>query len=312
MQINPFPVCDSPSRRRATAGIGLLMLTPLLSLAAASPRSGGNDHGDSGHGDSSHSVESDADGARLKAVIDGAQRSAANRARDPSRHPFETLRFFGLEPDQTVIEIAPGSGWYTEILAPYLHDHGLLYEACEPAGGTESERRARLRFSDKMATDRALYGRVRLGTLPSGNRGFTDIAPEGGADMVLTFRNVHNWIESGELDNMLRAFHTVLKPGGVLGVEEHRAVPGTPLSRIVSSGYVPEGLLIESAHAAGFDLAARSEINANPRDTRDHVNGVWSLPPTLRGGAVDRERLMAIGESDRMTLKFVKRGTRAT
>jgi predicted methyltransferase len=249
----------------------------------------------------------DADGTALAAVIAGAHRSAANRARDGARHPFETLRFFGLAPAQTVIEISPGAGWYTEILAPYLREQGRLVAAHYPAQAkAESQRLARARFEEKLLTRPELYDRVQLGTLPQDGRGFTDIAPPGGADRVLTFRNVHNWIEAGHLDDTLQAFFAVLKPGGVLGVEEHRAAPGTSLARVVASGYVPEALVIERARAAGFELAGRSEINANPRDTKDHPDGVWSLPPTLRGGAVDRERFIAIGESDRMTLKFVK------
>jgi predicted methyltransferase len=279
----------SPLRRRA---VGALLLTPLSGFAA--PRRTATD---------------DADGSRLAAVIAGPQRSDANRARDAARHPFETLRFFGLAPGQTVIEIAPGGGWYTEILAPYLREQGRFYAAGEPANGTDNERRARARFQDKLTKNPDVFGRVVLGTMPRGAQGFTDIAPKGGADMVLTFRNVHNWIESGELDDMLRSFHAVLKPGGVLGVEEHRAAPGTPLSRVISSGYVPEEFLIERARAAGFDLAAKSEINANPRDTKDHAKGVWSLPPTLRGGELDRARYLAVGESDRMTLRFIKRAS---
>lgn len=249
----------------------------------------------------------DPDGSRLAAVIAGAQRSATNRARDGARHPYETLRFFGLAPTQTVIEIAPGTGWYTEILAPYLNDTGRLFTAHFAIDAPEEgRRRARARFEAKLAQDPAIYGRVSLGTLPGDGRGFTDIDPPGGADRVLTFRNVHNWIEEGHLDAMLHAFHTVLKPGGVLGVEEHRAAPDTPMAQIIASGYVPEALVIERAQAAGFRLAGRSEINANPRDTRDHSQGVWSLPPTLRGGEIDRAKFVAIGESDRMTLKFIK------
>ena len=250
------------------------------------------------------------DGTALTAVIAGAHRSNANRARDGARHPYETLRFFGLAPTQTVVEIAPGAGWYTEILAPYLKNTGRLYAAHYSAEAPEEgRRRARARFESKLAQDPAIFGRTILGTLPRDGGGFTDIAPLGGADLVLTFRNVHNWIEDGHLDAMLRAFHAVLKPGGVLGVEEHRAAFGTPIAQIIASGYVPEDFVIKSANAAGFILADRSEINANPRDTKDHAQGVWSLPPTLRGGEVDRAKFMAIGESDRMTLKFIKPAT---
>ncbi|CAN5913764.1 class I SAM-dependent methyltransferase [soil metagenome] len=246
-----------------------------------------------------------ATGEQLAAVIAGPQRSAANRARDPARHPAETLRFFGLAPRQTVIEIAPGGGWYTEILAPYLRDGGTFYAAYEPAENPQAVA-SRQRFAKKLHASPEVYGRTVLGTMPAAGRGFVGIAPKGGADMVLTFSNIHNWIEAGDFDDMLRAFYAVLKPGGVLGVEEHRAPAGTLLTRVIASGYVPEDFVIARARAAGFELAARSEINANPRDTKDHANGVWSLPPTLRGGDVDRKKFEAIGESDRMTLKFVK------
>ena len=248
----------------------------------------------------------DPDEARLRAIIDGPQRSAANRARDPARHPFETLRFFGLAPTQTVIEIAPGGGWYTEILAPYLRDHGRYIAALE-AGDGEEQVRSRARFKDWLRADPARYDRVATGLLPSAGGSYATIAPASSADLVLTFRNVHNWIEAGELDDMLRAFNAVLKPGGVLGVEEHRARPGTSLATIIRSGYVLQDFVVERARAAGFTLVATSEVNANPRDDTEHPNGVWSLPPTVRGGNVERARFLAIGESDRMTLRFVKR-----
>lgn len=280
--MNPTP----PTLRRRTLAAGLLL--PWFVPARA------DDAGDA---------------ARLAEAIAGPQRSAANRARDGARHPFETLRFFGLAPNQTVVEIAPGGGWYTEILAPYLRERGRLYAAHYPADSPDPEsRQSRERFVQKLAASPEVYDRVVIGTVPAGGRVLTDIAPPGGADLVLTFRNVHNWIEAGHLDQSLQAFFAVLRPGGVLGVEEHRAPPGTPLARIIASGYVPEELVIARARAAGFELAGRSEVNANPKDTRDHPNGVWSLPPTLRGGSVDRERFLAIGESDRMTLKLVKPG----
>ncbi|AJG22802.1 class I SAM-dependent methyltransferase [Cupriavidus basilensis] len=243
----------------------------------------------------------------LAAAIAGPQRSAANKARDVYRHPLQTLRFFGLQPDQAVIEIAPGGGWYTEILAPVLRDHGKLYAAhydASAADASQESKRSRANFEKKLAQDPGNYGKVTVGTLPV--RAFTDIAPPGGADLVLTFRNIHNWIKDGHLDDSLRAFYAVLKPGGVLGVEEHRATPGTSLEQMIATGYVTEDYVIDHARAAGFALAGRSEINANPRDNHDHPDGVWSLPPTLRGGERERASFMAIGESDRMTLKFIK------
>ena len=258
-----------------------------------------------GHAAAAAAQIEDVKGSRLAAAIDGPQRSAANRARDAARHPAETLRFFGLTPGQTVIEIAPGGGWYTEILAPYLRDGGKFYAAYEPDESREALA-SRQRFEKKLKASPDVYGRTVLGTMPAAGRGFVGIAPKGGADLVLTFRNIHNWIEAGDFDDMLRAFYAVLKPGGVLGVEEHRAPAGTSLARVIASGYVPEDFVIARARAAGFELAARSEINANARDTKDHPNGVWSLPPTSRGGDVDRKRFEGIGESDRMTLKFVK------
>jgi predicted methyltransferase len=252
----------------------------------------------------------DANDTLLEAVIASPLRSENDRARDGARHPYETLRAFGVRPDQTIVEIAPGGGWYTEILAPYLRQQGRYVAALYVDGGktpaetAEKLSAARARFTAKFARDPDRYGRIAVGTLRSD--GLVDAGAPGSADAVLTFRNIHNWITDGSFDAALRAFYVVLKPGGVLGVEEHRAAPDTPLERVIASGYVPEAYVIEHARGAGFELASRSEINANPRDTKDHPNGVWSLPPTLRGGAVDRERFVATGESDRMTLTFVK------
>ena len=252
----------------------------------------------------------DADGQQLAAAVASPLRSAANRARDGARHPFETLRAFGLRPGQTVIEIAPGGGWYTEILAPYLgaagHYAAALYveDAATPTQTEALLTQARERFESRFARQPERFGVIRVGTLRA--NGLSDVGAPGTADLVLTFRNIHNWIAKDHFDAALRAFFLVLKPGGVLGVEEHRAAPGTGLDRIIASGYVPEDYVIAKARAAGFELAARNEVNANPRDNKDHPHGVWSLPPTLRGGAVDRERFLAIGESDRMTLRFIK------
>jgi predicted methyltransferase len=248
-----------------------------------------------------------ADSVSLAAAIAGPQRSDAERARDVYRHPEQTLRFFGLTDRQTVIEIAPGAGWYTEILAPYLRVQGKLYEA--PYITPDPAVAAHLapmvdRYRQKLAQDPANYSAVTVGALNAGR--FTGVGGPGSADMVLTFRNIHNWIEDGDLDANLQAFYTVLKPGGVLGVEEHRANPGTTLQQTIATGYVTEDFVIEHARAAGFELAGRSEINSNPHDIKDYPKGVWTLPPTYAAGDVDRARYTAIGESDRMTLRFVK------
>jgi predicted methyltransferase len=245
--------------------------------------------------------------AALDAAVASPQRTDKAKARDVYRHPAQTLQFFAVEPSQTVLEIAPGGGWYTDILAPYLHDHGTLYEAqyVSPLPESAAEEQAdRNAFEKKLAASPAIFAKVVDGTLHDGQ--FSGFPANGNVDRVLTFRNIHNWIKDGQFDANLRAFYAALKPGGVLGVEEHRAPPGTSVQKTIDTGYVTEAYVIEHAKAAGFVFAGRSEVNSNPRDTKDYPNGVWSLPPTYRGGDVDRARYAAIGESDRMTLKFVK------
>ena len=247
------------------------------------------------------------DPALLEAAIAGPQRGEKARARDIYRHPEATLQFFELAPSQSVLEIAPGGGWYTEILAPYLHDHGKLYEAQYdgPQSAPSAEAQAnRAAFARKLAATPAVYGKVVVGSLHAGQ--FSGFPADASVDEVLTFRNIHNWIKDGQIDANLRAFYAALKPGGVLGVEEHRAAPGTTLQQTIDTGYVTEDYVIEHARAAGFELAGKSEVNSNPRDTRHYPHGVWSLPPTFEGGDVDRAKYAAIGESDRMTLRFVK------
>ncbi|MGH8517241.1 MAG: class I SAM-dependent methyltransferase, partial [Panacagrimonas sp.] len=244
----------------------------------------------------------------LAEVLAQPHRSSDNRARDVYRHPAETLAFFGLKPDQHVVEVWPGRGWYAEILAPYLHASGDYTAAgfvTDPRKNQESyqvESAKRLKARFDAAPE--LFGKAKVTQL-----GLPDAwtaAPAGSADLVLTFRNVHNWLEDDSAGLMFKSFFTALKPGGVLGVVEHRAKPGTSLDTMSKSGYVTEAFVIELAEAAGFKLDARSEINANPRDTTDHPEGVWTLPPSLKLGEKDRDKYLAIGESDRMTLRFVK------
>lgn len=245
--------------------------------------------------------------ALLDAAVAGDHRPEASRARDGYRHPKDTLLFFGLEPGMTVVEVWPGGGWFTEILAPVLRDEGKLFAAHfavnyeqAPAYAKQSNRN----FRTKLAERPDVYGKVVVKELLAPQ--FVDIAPAGSVDMVLTFRNVHNWAKAGNADAMFATFHALLRSGGTLGVEEHRAKPGTPFEDQVKSGYMTEQYVIETAERAGFRLVQKAEINANPRDTKDYPDGVWTLPPTLRLKDQDRERYLAIGESDRMTLKFVK------
>ena len=241
----------------------------------------------------------------LAAVMAGEHRSAENRARDVWRHPGETLAFFGVQPGMTVVELWPGAGWYTEILAPWLREEGRLYAAHFPRETDQDYyRRGRAAFDGKLAAQPQLYDRVIVTELAP--PAVTEVAPPGSADAVLTFRNLHNWYGQGAEVAVLKAAFTALKPGGVLGVVDHRAAPGTSAERMKKSGYLSEETVIAAAQAAGFELEARSEINANPRDTHDHPKGVWTLPPTLALGDVDREQYLAIGESDRMTLRFRK------
>ncbi|ACC74918.1 class I SAM-dependent methyltransferase [Paraburkholderia phymatum] len=253
------------------------------------------------------SQSQDASAASLDAAIRGPQRSSPARARDVYRHPKETLQFFDVGPAQAVLEIAPGGGWYTDVLAPYLREAGQLYEAqylSTSADLAAEDSATDAAYRRKLANDPSVYGKVVIGTLHAGQ--FIGFDANDRFDRVLTFRNIHNWIKDGQLDANLRAFYGALKHGGELGVEEHRARPGTTLQQMIDSGYVTQAYVIERAEAAGFVLIARSEINANPKDTKDYPHGVWSLPPTYRGGEADRSRFAAIGESDRMTLRFVK------
>ncbi len=246
---------------------------------------------------------SDFTSAQLDSVLAGSWRSAPNRARDVYRHPKATLQFFGIRPDQTVIEITPGTGWYSEILAPLLHDNGHYIAAVQaPAGGGEARRDGDA-LHQKFAADAAHYGKAK----------FVEFDPKapvfgapGSADLVLTFRNVHNWVMADTAPAMFKAFFAVLRPGGVLGVVDHRADDNASLATVKQSGYLPTRYVVKLATEAGFTLDESSEINANPKDTKDYPKGVWTLPPTLTLGEQDKAKYQAIGESDRMTLRFVK------
>jgi predicted methyltransferase len=246
---------------------------------------------------------SDFTASQLDDVLAGTWRSDANRARDAWRHPKATLQFFGIQPDQTVIEITPGGGWYAELLAPLLHDNGH-YIAVEQAPSTDSEARADdSKLRRKFAADPAHFGNAVIVSFDPKKPVFG--APSS-ADLVLTFRNVHNWVMADTAPAMFKAFYAVLRPGGVLGVVDHRAADGATLASVKGSGYLPTAAVIKLATDAGLKLDGRSEINANPADDHDHPKGVWTLPPTLALGDTDRAKYLAIGESDRMTLRFVK------
>jgi predicted methyltransferase len=240
--------------------------------------------------------------AQLDSVLAGSWRSTANTARDVYRHPKATLQFFGIRPDQTVIEITPGGGWYSEILAPLLHDNGHYIAAVQASAGAEARRDGDA-LHQKFAADPAHYGNAK----------FVEFDPKapvfgapGSVDLVLTFRNVHNWVMADTAPAMFKAFFAVLRPGGVLGVVDHRADDNASLATVKQSGYLPTRYVVKLATEAGFTLDESSEINANPKDTKNYPKGVWTLPPTFTLGEQDRAKYQAIGESDRMTLRFVK------
>ena len=243
-------------------------------------------------------------GAGLAQVVDGAHRSAASKARDAHRHPLETLTFFGIEPHSTVVELWPFGGWYTEILAPYLRDQGVYYAAAmDPQSASPQELRYNESLNALLATRTDLYSRVRISVLAKNKM---DIAPPQSADFILSFRNIHNWVWAGMEKDVFAAAYRALKPGGVLGIVEHRSNDPDFEPRVPGQAYVGEEYAVRLIESAGFKLVARSGINNNPRDTKDHPKGVWTLPPSYALGDVDRERYTAIGESDRFTLKFVK------
>ncbi len=245
----------------------------------------------------------------LVSVVDGPQRSASRKARDVYRHPVETLRFFEIRPELTVVEIWPGGGWYTDILAPYLKARGQYIAAhFDPLTDKRMYIGALERFQSRYENDPETWGKIRITAFDPPHE--LEIAPPGSADRVLTFRNLHNWYMRGPavLDQAAQAFYRALKPGGILGVVEHRLRPGDDLKpgQVAKGGYMDEAYVIQVFEKAGFRLAGKSEINANPKDSTRHPKGVWTLPPTLRLKEKDREKYLNIGESDRMTLKFIK------
>ena len=246
---------------------------------------------------------SGADLAKLKEVVNSDQRSAANKARDKYRHPVQTLAFFGIRPNMTVVELWPFGGWYTEILAPYVKGTGTYYAAAmDPTSDKKEDKKYNAELKTLLAAHPDLYGEVKWSVLAKGK--YT-LAPDGTADMVVTFRNIHNWVWAGDEKEVFAAAFRALKPGGILGVEEHRAndakaAPGR------GQAYVGEDYAIGLIEMAGFKLVGRSKINNNPKDTKDYPEGVWSLPPSYAEGDKNRAKYAAIGESDRFTLKFVK------
>jgi predicted methyltransferase len=238
----------------------------------------------------------------LVSAVGSPARSPTAVARDPARHPVEELTFFGLAPAMTVVELWPGGGYWTDILGPYLAPKGHYYIAL-PARGNAEEDAGVKRFHARVAEEKGRLGTLHETALGAGH---FDIAPAGSADLVLTFRNLHNWMDGGYADEALAASFKALKPGGVLGIEEHRGRNDKPQDPKAKDGYVRQDYTIALAKKAGFEFVAASEVNANPRDTKDWVDGVWTLPPTLSQGEKDRARYVAIGEADNYVLKFRK------
>ncbi|MGV8921094.1 MAG: class I SAM-dependent methyltransferase [Pseudomonas sp.] len=246
--------------------------------------------------------------AAFATVLAGDWRAPENTARDQYRHPQQTLQFFGLRPNQTLIEITPGNGWYSELLAPLLKSKGHYIAALQSADSGDNARKSLDKLKQKFSADPTHYAKSKIVE-------FDPQAPVFGkpasADAVLTFRNVHNWVMADDAPAMFKGFYTVLKTGGTLGVVDHRAKDDANEESIKDSGYLPTAYVVKLATDAGFTLVGSSEINANPKDTKDYPAGVWTLPPTYTLGDQDRDRYKTIGESDRMTLRFIKLSPKA-
>lgn len=269
-----------PTAFACITALGLVALTP---FAVAQQTM---DHSKMGH----HATDPQ---QALAAAVATPTRTPANTRRDTYRHPVETLSFFGVTPGQTVVEYSPGAGWYTEILAPLLKDQGTYYAAQEPGKGFD-------KLKVKLTANPDVYGKVKLVSWPD-----TGI-PANSVDTVLTFRNVHNMVMDGSEAASFQAFFAMLKPGGTLGIVDHRLPEARDTAQEKSSGYLKVSTVRRLAEAAGFKYVGASEVNANPKDTADWAKGVWTLPPALTNGETDKAKYLAIGESDRMTLKFVK------
>ncbi len=241
--------------------------------------------------------------ASFEPLLSGAHRSPGNVARDPYRHPAQTLAFFGIRPDSTVVEILPGSGgYYMEILAPWLQDQGR-YIAANRDGSLPQYQADHEKLLQRLKAEPILYGKVQVTPFRADRHA---VAPAGSADVVISFRNLHNWMDDKELDASLKAFYLALKPGGVLGIVDHRGRTDQTQEAQQASGYVRQDAAIALIEKAGFQFDASSEVNANPKDTKDYPEGVWTLPPSYRLKNQDREKYRAIGESDRFTLRFLK------
>ena len=284
----------------------MALITCLFTAACASAPGGSGSAPDATALESTGPIE-------LATVLSGSWRDESDRARDRMRHPAEVLAFFGLEPGMTVVEISPGAGWYTKILAPYVHRTGGRFIAAgfDPNDEREYAQRGLRSFQTNFVEQSEIYGPIEVTVVGPGSKG---VAPDGSADLILTFRSAHNWVPSGYADEVFADLYRALRPGGVLGVVDHRLPESSEAKNGVSGGYIQESVVVELAERAGFVLDARSALNDNAADTADHPFGVWTLPPTALTAAFgkprdpdfDRTRYDAIGESDRFTLRFRK------
>ena len=275
------------ARHASGAPIGLAALACVLVISACA---------------SGSSRQSTADA--LTGILAGDQRPPEERARDVYRHPKETLLFFGIRPEMKVLEVWPEPGWYTAVIAPLLREKGSYYAGVIAEDPSSKYITHRLEdYRSRLAARPELYDRVAVVTFPSDSG---NAVPPGSLDMVVSFRNIHNWMARDQAAQAFATMYRALKPGGILGVVEHRGNPAVPQDPKAKSGYVNEDYAIKLIEEQGFRLVAKSEVNDNPKDTKDYEGGVWTLPPTYRLGAKDRDKYAAIGESDRFTLRFVK------